>query len=114
MDHQKIINLLDNTANQLSKCGPESWVEITDDLNEVYATDKKTESKISMLKWILCNYSDAYILVKETISVANTANNTNDANNTNIKAILKNCAPFQKFLTEINNTQVDDTQGIEF
>ena len=113
MDHQKIINLLDNTTNQLSKFGPESWVEITDDLNEVYATDKKTESKISMLKWILCNYSDAYILVKETISVANTANNTNDANNTNIKVIFKNCAPFQKFLTEINNTQVDDTQGIE-
>ena len=50
MDHQKIINLLDNTTNQLSKFGPESWVEIYDDLNEVYATDKKTEFKISMLK----------------------------------------------------------------
>ena len=114
MNHQKIINLLDSTTNQFSKFGPESWVEIFDDLNEVYATDKKTEFKISMLKWILCNYSDAYILVKETISVANTANNTNDANNTNIEVIFKNCAPFQKFLTEINNTQLDDTQGIEF
>ena len=50
MNHQKIINLLDSTTNQLSKFGPESWVEIFDDLNEVYATDKKAEFKISMLK----------------------------------------------------------------
>ena len=36
-----------------------------------------------MLKSSLCDYSDAYILVKGTISVSNTAAEDTDANNTN-------------------------------
>ena len=45
-----------------------------------------------MLKSRLCDYSDAYILVKATITVNNNAADT-DANNTNKKVIFKNCAP---------------------
>ena len=30
MEYQKIINLLDNTMNQLSKCRTRNWVEIND------------------------------------------------------------------------------------
>ena len=36
-----------------------------------------------MLKPSLCDYSDAYILVKGNISVSNTATGDVDANNTN-------------------------------
>ena len=46
-----------------------------------------------MLKSRLCDYSDAYILVKATITVNNTAAADTDANNTNKKVIFKNCAP---------------------
>ena len=57
-----------------------------------------------MLKSILCDYSDAYIIVKGTITVNNTAAADADANNTNKKVIFKNCAPFTNCISEINNT----------
>ena len=44
-----------------------------------------------MLKSSLCDYSDAYILVKGTITVNNTAAADPDANNTNRKVIFKIC-----------------------
>ena len=63
-----------------------------------------------MLKSSLCDYSDAYILVKGTITVNNTAA---AANNTNKKVIFKNCAPFTNCTNEINNTQVDNAKYID-
>ena len=41
-----------------------------------------------MLKSCLCHYSDEYILVKETISVANAAVAPASANNSNKKVVL--------------------------
>ena len=66
-----------------------------------------------MLKSSLCDYSDAYILVKGTITVNNTAAADADANNTNKKEIFKNCAPFTNCISEINNTQVDNAKDID-
>ena len=66
-----------------------------------------------MLKSSLCDYSDAYILVKETITVDNTAAEGAAANNANEKVIFKNCAPFTNCISEINNTQVDNTKDID-
>ena len=40
MEYQKIINLLNNTSNQLSKFRTKNWVEINDDRNGTY--DKKS------------------------------------------------------------------------
>ena len=34
-------------------------------------------------------------------------------NNANKKLMFKNCAPFTDCITEINNTQVDDTQKLD-
>ena len=47
-----------------------------------------------MLKSSLCDYTDAYILVKGTITVNNAAAQGPAANNANKKVIFKNCAPF--------------------
>ena len=63
-----------------------------------------------MLKSSLCDYSDAYILVKGTISVNNTAAQGAAANNTNKKVIFKNCAPC---ISEINNTQIDNAKDTD-
>ena len=57
-----------------------------------------------MLKSSLCDYSDAYILVKGTITVNNTAAANANANNTNQKVIFKNYAPFTNCISEINDT----------
>ena len=66
-----------------------------------------------MLKSSLCNYSDAYILVKGTVTVNSTAAAGADANNTNKKVIFKNCAPFISAISEINNTQIDKCKDID-
>ena len=65
-----------------------------------------------MLKSSLCDYSDAYILVKGTISVNNTAAADANANNTNKKVIFKNCALFTNCISKIN-TQLDNAKDID-
>ena len=62
--------------------------------------------KITLLKLSLCHYSDTQILLKEAISVANTAAVDANAINTIKKVILKNCAPFADYIIKINNTEV--------
>ena len=69
-----------------------------------------------MLKSSLCDYSDAYVLVKGTSTVNNTAAAAAAAaaaNNTNKKVIFINCAPFTNWISEINNTQVDNAKDID-
>ena len=66
-----------------------------------------------MLKSSSCHYSDAYILIKGTIAVNNTAAEDANANNTNKKVLFKNCAPFTNCISEINNTQVDNAKDID-
>ena len=63
-----------------------------------------------MLKSSVCDCSDAYVLVTGTVSIANTTATDLDANNDNKQVIVKNCAPFQDCIIEINNTQVDNTK----
>ena len=65
-----------------------------------------------MLRSSLCDYSDAYTLVKGNISVNNTAAAA-AANNTNKKVIFKNCAPFTNCISKINNTQIDNAEYID-
>ena len=65
-----------------------------------------------MLRSSLCDYSDAYILVKGNITVNNTAADGDNANDTNKKVILKNCAPFTNCISKINNTQIDNAEYI--
>ena len=70
MEHQKIINVLDNTSNQLSKFKTKNWSEINVDSREAYNTNSQTKFKTTMLKSSLCHYSDAFILVKGRITIA--------------------------------------------
>ena len=67
-----------------------------------------------MLKSSLCDYSDAYIHVKGTITIYDTAGADADENNTNKKVLFKNCAPFTKCISEVNNTNADDAKDIDF
>ena len=95
--------MLDDTSNQPSKFTTKNWVEINDDVRGAYSPNKQIRFKTSMLRSSLCDYSDAYILVKRNVTVNNTATAGADANNTNKKVILKNCAPFTNCISKINN-----------
>ena len=113
MEYQKIANLIDDTSNQSSKFRTRNWVEINDESRGAYNVNSQIKFETTMLKSSLCDYSDAYILVKGTISVNNTAAQGADANNTNKKVIFKNCAPFTNCISEINNTQIDKAKDID-
>ena len=67
-----------------------------------------------MLRSSLCDYSDAYILVKGSITVNNIAAEVAAANNTNKKVILKDCAPFTNCISKINNTEIHNAEYIRY
>ena len=114
MEYQNIANLIDDDAsNQPSKFRTRNWVEINDESRGAYNVNSQIKFKTTMLKSSLCDYSDAYILVKGTISVNNTAAQGAAANNTNKKVIFKNCAPFTNRISEINNKQIDNAKDID-
>ena len=113
MEYRKVANLIDGTSNQPSKFRTRNWVEINDESRGVYNAGSQIKFKTAMLKSSLCDYSDACILVKGTISVNNTAADGAAANNTNKKVIFKNCAPFTNCISEINNTQIDNAKDID-
>ena len=72
MEYQKIINLLGYTPNQPSKNRTKNWVEVNDDWRGIYNTNGQIKLKTSMLKSRLCDYTDAYIAIKGTITFLNT------------------------------------------
>ena len=113
MEYQKIANLLNDESNKPSKFRTRNWVEINDESRGEYSSDKLIRFKTAMLRSSLCDYSDAYILVKGNITVNNTAADGAAANNTNKKVIFKNCAPFTNCISKINNTQIDNAKYID-
>ena len=113
MEYQKIANLIDdNASNQPSKFRTRNCVEINDESRGAYNVNSQIKSKTTILKSSLCDYSDAYFLVKGTISVNNTAAQGAAVNNNNKKVIFKSCAPFTNCISEINNTQIDNAKDI--
>ena len=69
-----------------------------------------------MLRSNLCDYSDAYILVKGTITVTapgviNNPNNLRDKRNRPL--ILKNNAPFVSCITRINGELIEDANDLD-
>ena len=113
MECQKTANLIDGASNQPSKFRTKNWVEINDESRRTYNINSQIKFKTTVLKFCLCEYSDAYISVKGTITVNNTAGADADANNTNKKVIFKNCAPFTTCISQINNTEVDNVKDID-
>ena len=81
--------MLNDESSKTSKFRTKNWVEIDDDVRGAYSPNKQIRFKTSMLRSSLCDYSDAYILVKGNISVNNTAAAGAAANNTNKKWYLK-------------------------
>ena len=111
MKYQNILNLLGHTPNQPSIFETKNCVEIRDESRETYNEDNQIRFQTSMVRSRLCDYSDAQILVKQTITLERAT--AAAPNNANKKVIFKNCAPFTKCISRINNTQADDAQYID-
>ena len=67
-----------------------------------------------MLRSNLCDYADAYILVKGTITITGAADDdaTKQLDERN-KGVIKNCAPFTKCISRINNADIDNGQDVD-
>ena len=112
MEYQENINLIDNATNQPFKLRTRNQVEINYESKGKY-DNSNIRFKTSKIRSNLCDYSDAYILVKRTITVPITEIAGTPVNNTNKKVIFKNCAPFTNWISKTDNTQVDDSQDID-
>ena len=108
-------DLLDNTPNQPTKPKTKIWVEINDDACGIgiYSKDIQIKFKTSMLKSSLCDYSDAYILFKGTITIAPAPPPAANPNKNNKEVVFRNCAPFTDCISKIKNTQIDNAKDID-
>ena len=114
MEYQKIATLLKNTLNQPSKFRTRNWVEINDESRGTY-TSNDIKFKTTILRSNLCDYADAYILVKGTITITGAGNDdaTKQADERDKGVTFKNCAPFTKCINRINNTEIDNAKDID-
>ena len=118
MEYDKINKLLlseDNESEKLSKFVTRENVRVNS-LSNTYNENKSIRFKTPMLRSNLCDYSDAYILVKDTITVTvpganNGANNVRDKINRPL--ILKNNAPFVSCITRINSELIEDADDLD-
>ena len=90
MKYQKIANLLNDESNKPSKFRTRNWIEINDESRGEYSSNKLIRFKTAMLRSSLCDYSDAYILVKGNITVNNTAAEGAGTDNAAKKVTFKN------------------------
>ena len=116
MEYQKIANLIDrDTSSEPSKFRTKNWVEINDESIGADNVNNQIKFKATMLKSCLCDYSDAYNLVKGKITITETGDDTaaREADERDKGVALKNCALFTNFISEINNTQVYNAKDID-
>ena len=69
MEYQKITNLLGNTPGKVPRFITKKWIEAHDQSGETYKTNKQIRFKTSMLRSDLCDFRDAYNVVKGDITV---------------------------------------------
>ena len=72
-------------------------------------------AKTTILKSSLCDYSDAYILVKGRVTITGEGDEVAErqADERDKGVGFKNCAPFVNCICEINNTKVDNAKDID-
>ena len=111
METQKIVNLLNDSEELNPKFATRKWYIIDDQNNGQYGRGDENENdstikfETKVIKPNLCDYTDAYILVTGDIKVAAVAADTNVA--------FKNCAPFTRCATHINDEHVETAENLD-
>ena len=104
METQKVINLLNDSSNEESKFATKRWyVKDSHTAKDKHNQNNSIKLETESIKSILCDYSDAFILVTGDITV--TADNDTDV-------AFKNCAAFSTCKTEINDAFIEEANYI--
>ena len=114
MEYQKITNLLGTTIDEIPKFVTKKWVEVHDQSGSAYdryKPNKQIRFKKSMLRSDLCDYSDAYIVVKGDITLTKT-NGRGIIDIRNRFLAFKNNAPFTNCISKINNVLIDNEEDL--
>ena len=107
MEYYNISTLLNDSA--VSKFETKKMVEENDLSSGQYSVSKNTRYETSMLKSDLCDYSDAYIVVKGTIGVGG----TNANNRRNKRLAFNRNVLFRSCISKTSNTFIDHAEDIE-
>ena len=104
------MNFLDTTSDDkdLPRFVIKKWIEVYDQSEGNYNVNKEIRIKTSMLRSDLCDFNDVYILVKETITVANP-----DGAKRNKEVEFKNNEPFINCISKVNGIKVDNTEDLD-
>ena len=111
MGYQKIVNLLDRTPDSVPRFVTKKWIEVHDQSGteeDRYKTSKQIRFRTSMLRSDLCDYSDAYTVIKGDITFTSPANDTCDKN-----LAFKNNAPFISCISKISNPLIDNAEDLD-
>ena len=98
MEFNKINNLLGPAHNKVPRFITKKWI-----------ASKPIRVKTSMLRSDLCNYSDAYVWVKGTITLTNQNTNVNFDR----RLTFKNNAPFISCISKINGELVENAEDLD-
>ena len=115
MEYQKIINLLVTTLDERPRFITKKWVEVHDQsvsADDRYKPSKQIRFKTSMLRSDICDFSDAYIVVKRD----NTLTKTNGRGIIDIRnrpLAFKSNAPFTNCISKINNVLTDNAEDLD-
>ena len=114
MEYDRINNLLlSEESGNLSKFVTRECVKVNS-LSNTYDENKSIRFKTLMLRSDLCDYADAYILIKGTITVNGVVNGVeNEIIRRNRKIILKNNATFVSCITRINNEFIENADDLD-
>ena len=86
-----------------------NWMEVNDLSSGQYCVNKNRRFTTSILRSDFCDYSDASIVVKGTITVEG----DKDAKKRNKKLTIKNNAPFRSCISKIDNTFIDIAEDLD-
>ena len=112
MEYQKITNLLDTTSDNVPRFITKKWVEAHDQSGSAEEPSKQIIFKTSMLRSDLCDFTDAYIVVKGTITLTET-NERGIIDIRNSFLAFKNNAPFTNCISKINNVLIDNAEDLD-
>ena len=104
MKIQKIVSFSNSSENEYQKCETKKWCVIDSESKSAYSHKNRIKFLKAFFESSLCDYSDAYVLVAGSIAVVGANNNT--------KVAFRNCAPFRKCRTEINEIFIDEAENI--
>ena len=110
MEFQKIENFLNiaSDGKDFPRFVTKKWIKVYDQSGKSYNVNKEIRIKTPMLRSDLCDYSDAYIVMKGTIAVVR-PNNAKRNKSTS----FKNNEPFINCISKVNGVKIDNAEDLD-